>query len=71
MKFILTQVKHLNIYIQTPKNEHYLKYQIELEQLNNDIIEFKQKYQDLSNLEINEIYDEMLEHKQWRNLKLN
>ncbi len=39
-----------------------MKYKTQLETVNNDLIQFKNLKSDLSNLEISEIYDEMLEY---------
>ncbi len=58
------------LYSWTPNSEQYIKYNNELESVNNNIIEFKKLKKDLSDLEINEIYDQMLEYKQWEKSKL-
>jgi hypothetical protein len=58
------------LYSWMPKNEMYLKYEKELESVKFDIIKFKKEYDILSQLEINEIYNQYLETKQWEKSKL-
>ena len=58
------------LYSWSPKIDYYLKYKEELEKINNDIIEFKRQKKDLSSLEINEIYDQMIEYNQWEQSKI-
>ena len=58
------------LYAWSPKSEQYLKHKNVLDTINNDIIQFKNLKEDLSNLEINEIYDQMLEYKQWETSKV-
>jgi hypothetical protein len=58
------------LYKWKPKNDYYVKYKNELDSVGNDIIKFKKLKEDLSDLEINEIYNQMLENKQWEKSKI-
>ena len=57
------------LYSWLPNSDNYLKYKEKLDLAKNDIIQFKKMNTDLTDLELNEIYDEMLEYKQWENSK--
>lgn len=58
------------LYAWNPKQEYLLKYKNELLHLRGSLIKFKENHSDLSDLEINEIYSEFIEHRQWERSKL-
>ena len=48
-----------------PENTEYLKYKEFLSGINNDLIQFKKLNPELSQLQINEIYNQYIETKKW------
>ena len=58
------------LYSWMPQNDMYQKYQSELENLKYDILKFKKENSMLSQLEIQQIYSQYLEIKQWEKSKL-
>ena len=63
-----TTLKYL--YSWMPQNNMYEKYKKELENVKYDILKFKKQNSILSQLEIQEIYNQYLEIKQWEKSKL-
>ena len=58
------------LYEWEPDSSYYLNYKEKLEEVGNDIVKFKNKYVDISSLEIDEIYFQMIENKNWEKSKL-
>ena len=58
------------LYSWIPANDMYEKYKNELENVKYDILKFKKQNDKLSQLEIQEIYSQYLEIKQWEKSKL-
>ena len=58
------------LYKWMPEVAGYLQYSEELTQINNNILEFKRLHPNLNQLQINEIYFQMIEYKRWEESKL-
>jgi len=58
------------LYEWMPESSYYLNYKEKLEEVGNDIIKFKSKYLEISSLEIDQIYFEMIDYKNWEKSKL-
>ena len=61
------------LYKWKPEIDKYLPYATELDRINGNIITFKAAHSELNQLEINEIYFQMIDYKKWEasKLKLN
>lgn len=58
------------LYQWKPENDYYEKYKENIEEVKGDIIKFKKKNSELSQLEINKIFDEYFENKNWETSKI-